>query len=406
MTDVLSLAELESFDPSGGRGGKERRFLCPLCHGNKKRDDSHRSLALNADTGAWLCHRCEKRGLIREKWTERPSGQGTNRKNAPRKAVSRAFGLSRGSKPATIPETSQEWREIESRAIPIAGTPGAEYLLGRGIPLDVQTRAGVMFLPSGPGGPAVLFRILNDSGETVAIETRSISGSTRLARGPKKLGAFLGSFSPTPEKWPSQVAITEAALDALSLAVVGVPAIATMGAGNIAPWLPKRLAMRTVYMAQDNDEAGEKAAKGLAEQLVRLGARVFRFRPPAGKDWNDSLLAIGAPELSECIQSVLGGSTDTPRPPIGPAMAIVEPHFLAEPEKPDAPELDGLPPLPLRLKEKGVYIWNEGTARAWARAEWIDRYSKDPSSPELSTIDETIAYVQARWADESPLVRA
>ena len=67
LSDFLSLAELETYDPkAGGRNQKEWRFCCPLCSADKPLDDDHRSLSLNTYTGAYLCHRCHAKGVLRE----------------------------------------------------------------------------------------------------------------------------------------------------------------------------------------------------------------------------------------------------------------------------------------------------------------------------------------------------
>ncbi len=68
MTDrpVLSLAELEAYDPRAPfRGGKERRFCCPLPACAEKRiDAAHRSLTANVETGAWHWWRCGAAGKL------------------------------------------------------------------------------------------------------------------------------------------------------------------------------------------------------------------------------------------------------------------------------------------------------------------------------------------------------
>lgn len=75
---ALSLSDLELFDPrasglSLGQGGKEQRFLCPLCGGGKSKDAAHRCLSLNPQNGVWHCHRCRQGGKLREMWGECPA---------------------------------------------------------------------------------------------------------------------------------------------------------------------------------------------------------------------------------------------------------------------------------------------------------------------------------------------
>ncbi len=49
---ILSLADLEAYDPRATERGRERRFLCPCCGDGKPRNAAHRSLSLNTQTGA------------------------------------------------------------------------------------------------------------------------------------------------------------------------------------------------------------------------------------------------------------------------------------------------------------------------------------------------------------------
>ncbi|MDP8909301.1 MAG: hypothetical protein M3N47_09350, partial [Chloroflexota bacterium] len=60
---TLTLADLEAHAPHATARGAERRFLCPLpaCR-DKQRGVRHRSLAVNVDSGAWMCHRCQASG--------------------------------------------------------------------------------------------------------------------------------------------------------------------------------------------------------------------------------------------------------------------------------------------------------------------------------------------------------
>ncbi len=62
--------------------------------------------------------------------------------------------------------------------------------------------------------------------------------------------------------------------------------------GTAAPaWLPQAAAFRRVVVALDADDAGDRAATGLTDALASFARSIERLRPPAGKDWNDALLA-------------------------------------------------------------------------------------------------------------------
>ena len=181
------------------------------------------------------------------------------------------------------------WRQQLAGAVPVAGTPGADYLAGRGIPVERAAAAGVLYAPRFYGRPAVLFPLRNRAGELVAVGGRYIDEGTPKARtaGPKKFGVFstLGAFKGEPR------VITEAPIDALSLAVAGIPALALDGV-TWPDWLPKATAFQRVALAFDADDPGDIAAGKLTTALQRFGAKVERWRPIT-KDWNDDLTTLG-----------------------------------------------------------------------------------------------------------------
>jgi hypothetical protein len=87
----LSLSQLEEFDPHASGRGVERRFLCPLCGEGKPRDAGHRSLGVNTQSGLWLCHRCEEKGLLDEWRSEKP--EPTSRRVKTQRRLRQAFSL-------------------------------------------------------------------------------------------------------------------------------------------------------------------------------------------------------------------------------------------------------------------------------------------------------------------------
>ena len=191
---VLSLADLEGFDPSAPARGRERRFCCPLpgC-ADKRRDGRHRSLAVNVDTRQWHCHRCDASGLLREHWPHREP-----RFNARRASSRRAFALNEPPVPAVanlarpepLPDRSvvgERWRLVFQRAPQVNTDPGAVYLGSRGIPLQVAQTCGARYLAAWPhweverGGNWVLratsrrvvFPVLDLAGQLTAIQVAS-----------------------------------------------------------------------------------------------------------------------------------------------------------------------------------------------------------------------------------------
>src|SRR5687767_14105972 len=97
---VLSLADLEGYDPFAPELGVERDFLCPLPACSEKTGGArHRSMSVNVASGLWYCHRCQARGKLRERWA--PSG--TGRPTRQRATLLRAFALTAPSGPDDKP---------------------------------------------------------------------------------------------------------------------------------------------------------------------------------------------------------------------------------------------------------------------------------------------------------------
>lgn len=325
---ILSLEELEAFDPHAPAGVR-RRFCCPLCGQDKARDGAHRCLSLETATGLWRCFRCEAGGKLRDKWQDKP----LPRRAQALGAMRQAFGLgqaassstSKASLPAVTapalpdtisnsaqpdhvsPEASRgSWHGSLRGLRPLDGSPGQSYLERRGLPLDVCLGAKVKFCPSWLGRPAVVFPIHDEQGALVAAQGRYTDGrEDPKARtlGQKKQGVFLtGRFWEQVTKG-APVIITEAPIDALSLAACGFPAMALCGKSGVPSWLPIKCAFKDVVIAFDADDAGEEGAAKLAPLLESLGAKVRRLVPEGEKvkDWNQMLEARGREKLDEWL---------------------------------------------------------------------------------------------------------
>lgn len=344
---TLSLAELQSFDPFAPDGGRERRFLCPLsaCVG-KRADKAHRSLSVNVESGAWRCHRCGAVGLLAERFRERPT---LNRNERARRDVLRFCSLTpaggtilrlsdmhclrqdegtRGGGAGDITESrgvldfadprnarvrdcpvreNDAWRKHVRGLLTIAGTPTTTYLATRGVPEDLAHHARARYAPTWYGRPAVVFPIYDLAGELVAAQGRYLDGRSdpkvRTA-GPVSSGVFATPGALAAE----ELVLTEAPIDALTLAACDLPALALCGT-VLRPWLLSACAFRRVVLAFDSDDAGEKASREWTTALQIHGARIERLRPIAGKDWNELLQLHGIEALCAELVRVLQRGT-------------------------------------------------------------------------------------------------
>ncbi len=297
---VLTRADLEAHDPRAADHGEERRYLCPLpaCAGHQI-GARHRSLALNVASGLWTCHRCGAGGRLREHWPSEPSRR---RRSVARRSLvlTSARASSRPSAESGADTTAvARVRALYDAGLPLPDTRGAEYLAARGIDAGAAAGAGVRFLADFFGRPAVVFPLADRAGAPVAVNGRYVDGRTdpkARTAGRKALGAFA-----TARAWESEpLAICEAPIDALTLAVCGVPAVALCGTSGPA-WLAAACAFRRVALALDADAAGDAAATNLTTVLRSLGARVERWRPIGAKDWNAILAEHGLPALRAAL---------------------------------------------------------------------------------------------------------
>jgi hypothetical protein len=330
---ALSLADLEAFDPQAPPAGQdgERRFLCPLAAcADKPADDAHRCLSLNVATGLWTCYRCDAGGKLRDHWTERP----LERRSRSRAAAARAFALP-PERPAAEP-ASIKWRRRIPGLVPVEGTPALDYLTGRGFPLEplvsLLAEVRVAYAPAWDHWAEqdgawrcvgtdrrVVFPLRDPAGELVGLASRAIDGDyiapEKQSVGAKKAGVFAtpGALRADP------LVIVEAPIDALALAVCGVPALALVGTSG-PTWLPQVAALRCVLIGLDNDVPGDAAAAKLARDLGALGARCERLRP-GGKDWAEDLAAGGHAALTARLAALVGSATVAPVAPAWDACA-------------------------------------------------------------------------------------
>lgn len=139
---------------------------------------------------------------------------------------------------------------------------------------------------------SVAIPFFDEDGNVVSLYGRNIERKQHLYSkgGHKGLLNRQGAFG------AKRVILTEAVLDALSLYELGVRnVIPCYGTNGFAPdheALLRKEGTKEVELAFDRDEAGEKAAKALAERLAVMGIKSARVRFPEGiKDCNDFLLA-------------------------------------------------------------------------------------------------------------------
>jgi hypothetical protein len=199
--------------------------------------------------------------------------------------------------PLLMPGTGERPEQRFARAIPLAGTPGQEYVERRGVPVDIANAAGLMFDRDFGGRPAVVFPMRDREGRLASLHGRylnTVRGQNKmLTIGPGGGAAsMLGGWQVEP------LILVEGLFDALSLATCDWASVATVG--RWAPWLPEVSAGRVAWLAFDAGRPGEAEVMRYTQRLHK--SWVHRLPPPTRcKDWNTALVKRGPGALTNWI---------------------------------------------------------------------------------------------------------
>ncbi|MGI8494364.1 MAG: toprim domain-containing protein [Pyrinomonadaceae bacterium] len=352
MNEALSLADLESYDPHARRRGDEWRLLCPKCGDGKPRDKEHRSFALNKQTGAYFCHRCKEKGLLKDNWTKQTF---TSRKARTARAIARAFSVeplpsrtpaqenaseSESSKAQTKLERLQS--KMKSWQAAFTDSPAQDYLESRGIDPATAKVFGCGYAAawehwekdkagnwqSRGTDRRVVFPVTDREGNVIAFHGRAIDkdfiDSPKISKGDKSLGLFQ-----MPNTLESEViAICEGPMDAMALYQSGLDAAALIGT-SAGAWVTSALAFRKVFVATDNDDSGNEAAATLIDDFCSLGARAVRLCPEDCNDWGEFLEKHGIDALRGLLEQVAADNFNLQKTRIETEDFVIEDVFSA-----------------------------------------------------------------------------
>jgi Toprim-like len=207
--------------------------------------------------------------------------------------------------PLCMPGTGESPQEILSKALPLAGTLGKDYIEKRGIPFAVAHESGVRFDPNYGGQPAVIVPLHDQFDSLSAVHGRYlqvINAKSKMLT----IGTAGGAVN-VLDGWRSDpLILVEGLFDALSLATCGFSAAATIG--RSVPWFVEISAKRSVWLAFDANRPGEAEVAYYAKLLT--GANVYRLSPPSRcKDWNTALLKRGRSTVIRWLQEQIEAKT-------------------------------------------------------------------------------------------------
>jgi hypothetical protein len=331
---TLSESELYNCRPVKS-GNNALRAFCPF-HGS----DRQRSLRVNLITGYFKCFACDVWGYTaeaRDRWKAEHSAarsfgrsaetihkneipqnqtQPTSRKVSPlsSQAVSASiaspnnFKLPLSSKKPE-PARSDLVTLLQNYQAALPGSWGEEYLIQRGIPLELALKYGVGYAAAGkwahPSRDWKYGRVVMPhtdlDGQLINLYGRAVGSSEKVPKEIRHdhLPGDKGYFNATvingldPEIKDQPLFVCEGIFDALSLiAVSHLRTIAIIGV-NGWRWDWMRNVPRLVF-ALDADETGQRAWKGLAREAALRGKQV-EFLPPEAygscKDVNEAWIA-------------------------------------------------------------------------------------------------------------------
>lgn len=209
--------------------------------------------------------------------------------------------MRRFSDSPVLPASGLGPEEIYKRALPLVGTPGQAYAARRCVPLDIADSAGVRFEPDFAGRPAVLVPMRDPGNRLTAVHGRYLH-ATYCQNKMLTVGREGGSVL-LDDVWRSgPLILVEGLFDALSLAVCGWPAVATIG--RPIAHLAESVSNRLVWAAFDAGRSGEANAAMLRQLLPQ--ARVRRLPPPPRcKDWNTALVKRGPALVTQWLRTQL-----------------------------------------------------------------------------------------------------
>ena len=276
------------------RQGKELVGPCPRCGGDDR-------FSVNIVKRCWNCRQCQpdqSRDVIGLcQWLDGCEFA---------TAIETLTGEARPSFKPTITDrkadTAKTLRYVDgiwNASAPIAGTPGATYLAGRGIALgDVPDHGGLRFHPQCPWesgtAPCIVSRFTDAlTSEPKGIHRRPIDGAKPMTLGP--IGGCVIRLWPDAEGTTAIVlgeGIETTLAAATRISHRGVmlrPAWAAGCAGTMAKF-PVLSGVECLTLLVDADEShtGQEAAAECAERWSDAGREVIRLIPnKLGTDFND-----------------------------------------------------------------------------------------------------------------------
>lgn len=203
---------------------------------------------------------------------------------------------------------------------PLAGTLAESYLRARCIAITPDLRA-LRFHPrcfyrtidaTGvnrfEAWPALLATVTDVDGKVTGLHRTFLDPSGRRKAEVASPRRALGELAPNAVRFGTAadvMAAGEGLETVLSVrtAVPAMPMAAALSCGHLAVFRPP-FTLRRLYVAQDSDPAGQRAARNLGMRALCIGIETVVLMP-GGKDFNDDLRRLGVDGLRAMLREQL-----------------------------------------------------------------------------------------------------
>ena len=281
--------------------------LCPF------HKDEKPSFNIYEENTKWKCHGCGKGGDVIN-FVEYADGVSFIKAMETLKKkyhITESSPMKKSSSVSTKKESIPLSERMEGYEL-LEDSPAEEYLESRGIDNEeIISNYKVFYHPKWFGvAGAILFGIFDNNYDCVAYEGRCLDGDFELYYGgeSKILDAgrrSKGLFYAKDAFSSDVIVIVKGPIDALSLAVCGVPAVAVCGVINCVPWLIEKCRDKVVWLAFESNGKGNRFMRSYASKFKEQGIDAKIINPPDGMDWNDALMDHGKKKLSEELKKAL-----------------------------------------------------------------------------------------------------
>lgn len=284
-------------------------YVCPLCGSGT---GSHSTGAFSIKDGtSWKCFSCNKGGDIFDLIGEH---EGIADHSEQLKRAGELFGITIDSYRATAQEDFREYQNQPKNEQythnNIHTTDYTQFFLQanrdiektsyhRGLSLETLNRFKIGYVenwrhPKAPNAPVSPRLIIPTSKESyLARDTREQIPEEQKPYSKSKVGSIHIFNAKVLQTATKPIFIVEGELDALSIIEVGGEAVAlgtTTKVKSLLELLKTKKPEQPLIISLDNDEAGEKAYRELAEGLKGLGIPFYRLNPAGEyKDANEAL---------------------------------------------------------------------------------------------------------------------